>query len=55
MTDRQEKGAQPLNNAVQNNRKAASQEKEIEIRQQFQMFPTPDETFAANEITELKD
>ncbi|MED1796155.1 hypothetical protein P4V54_26230 [Brevibacillus nitrificans] len=34
---------------------AALDEKEIEIRHQYQMFPTPDEKFASEVITELKD
>lgn len=50
-----DKQARVVNQDVLNNLQNAEYEKEIEIRHQYQMFPTPDETFASEAITELKD
>lgn len=47
--------ADVVNQDMLNNLQNAEYEKEIEIRHQYQMFPTPDETFASEVITELKD
>ncbi len=49
--ERRNRQSAPVNNDMQND----VDEKEIEIRHQYQMFPTPDETFASEVITELKD
>lgn len=55
MAKRNEKQAHLVNEDVEHNLQNADDEKEIEIRHQYQMFPTPDETFASKVITELKD
>lgn len=55
MPERNEKKAHLVNEDVEHNLQNDEDEKEIEMRHQYQMFPTPDETFASKVITELKD
>jgi hypothetical protein len=40
---------------VENNTTSSLDESEIEKQHQYQMFPTPDEEFASEVITELDD
>jgi hypothetical protein len=55
MAEHKEKQAQTVHQDGKPMLEDAADEKEIELRHQYQMFPTPDETFAAETITELKD
>lgn len=53
--DRKKEDAFPINQDVEHNLQSPEEEREIERRHQYQMFPTPDEEFASEVITELKD
>jgi|GEM_PF-1592654 len=53
MTDRNEREMQAANETAEKIQNSPVQEREIERRHQFQMFPTPDEERASEVINRL--